>query len=90
MTPAEKLAAGRPRGRARRNRSARVPVWVCLVRAERERLNLPMRAVAGALGVSLANLSAVENGSNVELSTAKKLAAFYGKSVDDLWPRRAE
>ena len=90
MTPAETLAAERPRRRARRNSSARSPAWVCLVRAERERLNLPMRAVAEVLGMSLANLSAVENGSDPQLSTAKKLAAFYGKPVDDLWPRRAD
>lgn len=90
MTPAELLAASHPWKRSPRNtnappRTKRKPVWVCTLRERREALRLSLRNVAAALGMSLAGLHRVEKGDDVMLTTAKKLAVFYGVGVEELW-----
>lgn len=84
-TAAEKLARTKRRKRPRRNESSREPLVRCRVREVRESLNLSLRDVAAAVGISIAGLHAIEHGNGCQMSSALKLAAFYGKSLDELW-----
>jgi len=90
MTPAEKLAQTRPRKRPRRNASARVPVLVCKVRDVRESLNLSLNETAKAIGMSVSGLHVIEHGADTQMTTAKKIAKFYGKTISELWPDSTE
>lgn len=87
MTPAERLAAKKPRHRAPRNKVVRRLTWVCELRAKREELRLTLRDVADALKMSPACLHQIEHGGDPMLTTARKLAAFFGTTTDELWPK---
>jgi DNA-binding XRE family transcriptional regulator len=83
MTPAEKLSRSKPRRTRKPTNHPRV--WDCGIRAERERLRLSLGEVADAVGMSKCGLWQVENGSDPMLTTAAKLAEFFGKRIDELW-----
>ena len=51
----------------------------------RNSLKLTQAEVADAIGVSRPHIANAESGFNVTLSTALRLAKFYGKSVEDIW-----
>ncbi len=85
FSPAERLAAKKTRKRPRRNEGKFGP-HECAVRALRQSLDISINDVAAAAGISLAGLSAIERGFDVQLSTMKKLAKFYGRNLDELWP----
>jgi DNA-binding XRE family transcriptional regulator len=88
-TPAEELAARKPRKRAPRNEAApRKRTWRCTIRDRRESLNLSLRDVANAVGVSTTTLHQIEHGTDPQLTTARKLALFFGANEQDLWPAR--
>jgi transcriptional regulator with XRE-family HTH domain len=59
------------------------------MRQLRQSLRLAMHEVAKATSMSLANLSELERGTYPQLSTARTLAEFYGKTTDELWPTPA-
>lgn len=81
MTPAEKMAASKKHSLPR---EARV---VCHLRAHRQAHGLSIRDVADAIGMSLSSFHALENGYHEPMLTnARKLAAFFGCTIDDLWP----
>lgn len=87
MTPAEKLAAAKPRKRPRRNVSEKwenVPLK-CTLRIIREKLNLSLRDVADAVGLSVSGMHAIEHGRDVQMTTALRLAEFYGVDVNEIW-----
>lgn len=88
-TPAENLSEQKkPKATAnRKSTSARPPVFSCGIRAVRENLGLSLRDVSQAVGFSIAALWQIEHGTDPMLSTAFKLAAFYGCSVEELWKR---
>lgn len=89
MTPAELLAASKPRRRAKRNgppAGPRTAVWAAAIRHRREALNLSMRDVAAAVGLSLPCYWSVEHGTDPMLTTARRIAAFFGATVEELWP----
>ena len=89
MTPAERLAASKPRQRPKRNGPAAGPrnlVWVTTLHARREALDLSMRDVAAAAGMSVTNYWAVEKGASLNLKAARRIADFFGATVEDLWP----
>ena len=89
-TPAERLAAKKPWRRAPRN-AAKYPrrfAWRCGCREVRESLRISLRDVAKAIGLSVTALWQVEHGGDPMLTTAVKLARFYGKTIEELWPRR--
>ena len=89
MTPAEKLAARKPWRRQPRNGVAvRRTVWRCRLREVRESLRISLRDVAKECGFSVSALWQVEMGGDPMLTTARKLAAFFGKSVEELWPKK--
>jgi DNA-binding XRE family transcriptional regulator len=88
-TPAEELAARKPRKHAPRGVAAarkRIRTWRCTLRDRRESLNLSMRDVANAVGLSVTALHQIEHGTDPQLTTARKLASFFGTSERDLWP----
>lgn len=84
MTPAEQLA------RVRRRRSlphTREPGPLeCLVRAKRHSLGLTMLEVADHVGVAESHLCDIERGIDLKMSTAARLAKFFGVAVHELWP----
>lgn len=82
-SPAEILAIEK-----RRRRKRVVPkdrVYECHLFEARVSLNLTLREVAAALKMSLNSIHLIEQGSNLKLNTALKIARFYGKTVDELW-----
>lgn len=91
MTPAEKLAAAKPprKHRAGCVTSKRKVVWQCRVLQERESLRLSLRDVAQAIGLSQTGLWDIEHGTEVMLTTARKLSEFFGRPIEELWPARA-
>ncbi|MBK8270205.1 MAG: helix-turn-helix transcriptional regulator [Planctomycetes bacterium] len=60
-------------------------IFVCRVRELRNELNLSLREVALILHMSAANIHRIERGSDVPLSTARRIAAAFGKTVDEIW-----
>lgn len=84
-TPAEILAANKPRQRAPRNKVQRVAKVECRCRVLRERLKLSLRDVAEATGLSVSGLFAVEHGGDVQMTTALRLCEFYGRKLSQLW-----
>lgn len=86
MTPAEKVAASKRRQRPKtKARVVRKAVLTTKVRDVRESLRLSLRDVADAVGLSTTALWQLERGLDCMLTTAIKLAAFYGKTINELW-----
>lgn len=55
------------------------------LRQWRESLGLTLDDVAGAVGIDASTLSRAETGVHgVSLASAQALAAFYGRSIDEL------
>lgn len=54
----------------------------------REAKGLSLRAVSEKVGVSIRELSRIERGisSQPRLDVARKIAAVYGSTIDELWP----
>lgn len=91
MTPAEQLAKAKTRKRPpRRAAPTRKPVWTCRVRERRESLGLSLRDVAKGAGLSITALWQLEAGHDTMLTTATRLAHFFGCRVDELWPENAK
>ncbi len=87
LTPAEELAARKPPRKAPGSKRLAQPiVWRCRVREFRESLRLSMRDVAQAIDLSPTGLFQIEHGTDPQLTTARRLAAFFGRSVEELWP----
>lgn len=89
QTPAEKLSVNK--GPARKARAA-ANGWslICRCREIRNDLGLTIRDVAAATGISNPCICDVERGAETTISTARKLAKFYGKTIDWLWPELVE
>jgi DNA-binding XRE family transcriptional regulator len=85
MTPAEKLARTKPKPKSTDRRMAK---WRCTVADYRTRLRLTHRDVCSAIGVSTGFLVGIERGEDVRLTNAVALAAFFGATIQDLWPER--
>lgn len=84
MTPAERLSVKKP---VRKLKAPTAGVFICRIRALREPLRLTVRDVATAVGMSSAGLHAIENGSDPMLSTALKLAEFFGRDICEIWTK---
>jgi len=87
VTPAEILAATRPIKRSPRNLKpyARKVSWVCHCRTIREGLKLSFDEVVRALKISRTAYWQIEKGGDLMLTTATRIATFYGKEVSELW-----
>ena len=90
MTPAERLAKTSPRKREPRNLKPykRKVTWRCQCRAVRMELRLSFDEVVKALKLSRTAYWQIEKGGDPMLTTALRIAAFYGKPVTDLWKRK--
>lgn len=89
MTPAEKLAKKKQWRRAKRNGPPSPPrraVWKPRLRELRESLRISMRDVAAAVGLGLSSYWQIENGTDPMLTNAVRIATFFGRAVEDLWP----
>lgn len=86
MTPAEKVAKKIRSQRGPRNNVRPDGPLRCRVREVREAVGISMNVAAEAIGFSLAGMSQLERGGDCVMTTAHKIAAFYGKTVDELWP----
>ena len=83
MSPAERIASAKPKRKPGRERRMD---HVCRVRERRKALRLTLDEVCEALGISKAALSYLERGATPTLERARKLAEFFGVTVDELWP----
>lgn len=91
ISPAEQLAKTKQHRKPRRLGQGNVTnrkVWVCKIADLRESLGLSIRDVAEACGFSIAGLWQMEHGTDPMLTSAARLAEFYGKRVHELWPER--
>lgn len=58
----------------------------CNLVVVRERLGVSQPEMAVKMGFSPSGLWKIEQGTAVKLNVARKIAIFYGKSIDELWP----
>lgn len=56
----------------------------------REGLRLSIKDVATAVGMTQSGYCVIEHGTDPLLSTARTIATFFGKSVEELWPKKVE
>lgn len=88
-TPAERLAAKKQRKRPKNYLPyVRKITWACGARDARVSLRLAMRDVAEAVGLSVSSYWYLEMGGDVCLTTARRVAAFFGKTVEELWKEK--
>lgn len=90
MTPAEKLAKETRRKPAKQKQAPRVPKWDCRLAQIRKDLGLSMRKTSQGIGLSLPNYHAIEHGCDPQLTTADRIAKFFGKPIAELWPNRLQ
>ena len=62
----------------------------CNLIVVRERLGVSQPEMAVKIGLSPSGLWKLEQGTAVKLNVARKIALFYGKSIDELWPEELE
>ena len=84
MTPAEKLAAKRAATPPARKPTQPIKL-LCNLKRKRKELGLTLYDVADALGTTHVSVLRAERGEKVCLTTALRLAEFYGVSVNDIW-----
>lgn len=83
-SPAEKLAGAKP------SAEKRGPHYLTVnCRKFRQELRLTLEDVGQAAGISMTTVCRIEAGDDPLLSTAKKLAKFFGKTVDEIWPTQS-
>ena len=80
MSPAEQLAASKT------PKNSKSAIWRCTIVERRKALGLTLRDVAEASGMTNAAVSVIERGQDPMLTTAKKLADFFGVTISELWP----
>ncbi len=90
MTPAERLAKklktalnAVPHGR--KGDVRRPPKYRCKILELRNALGLTQRDVAEGCGTFGPSINEAEHGRELTLSLALKIAAFFGKSVEEIW-----
>lgn len=89
MTPAEKLA--KEKGKQQQTAFQELPiVFACQLKAKREALGLSQRDVCRATHLNVSTVCRVEQGVDLTLSRALKLAKFFGCPVEQLWKEIAE
>ena len=58
----------------------------CNLIVVREKLGISQPLMAVKMKLSPSGLWKIEQGTAVKLNVARKIALFYGKSIDELWP----
>lgn len=61
-------------------------VWRCLIEQKRAGLRLSLRDIEKATGMGSGLISPIERGTDPQLSTARRIAEFFGCSIEELWP----
>lgn len=84
-SPAELLAERKPRRKLRAKPYARKSPWDCRITAMRHELRISLDDVAKAVKISKTALWQIEHGTDPMLTTATKLATFFGRSIHELW-----
>ena len=84
MTPAEKLAEEKGRKPPTPKRYSVTPL-VCNLRTIRTALGLTRTNVAEALKMQSSSYGYLERGNNLFISTAKRIAIFFGKTVEEIF-----
>lgn len=85
LTPAEKLAKEKKKRPQPKRAERQIPPFNCILKQLRTSVGLSLRDVEKATGVNNVTLWKLEYGYDACLTTAMKLAAFYGMRVDDIW-----
>ncbi len=87
ITPAELVAKMKP---TKTLKEVKPRVHANRLRELRTEVGLTLREVSSGLGpirkLSQASICDAERGGEVVLSTAKALAMFYGKTIEEIWP----
>lgn len=86
-TPAEKLAKKLAQ-KLRPSACSREKAWETTIKTVRQSLGLTMAQVADALDMSYSGYWQIEFGCDTSLSSAARVAEFFGKGIPDLWIRR--
>ena len=91
MSPAAILATKRPRKRLPRNLKpyVRKTTWECKLRDVRDSFGLSIDEVVENINVSKTAYWQIEKGGDPMLSTAVKIAKFYGRDIGEIWPKFA-
>jgi DNA-binding XRE family transcriptional regulator len=85
-SPAELLASSKNRtSRKPKGSLVRPKKWHCAIPELRHKLGLTLADVAEAVGITKSGLSQIEYGADIRLTTATRLAAFFDKSVYEIW-----
>lgn len=87
--PSPALVLSQAKRRIPRCPKPSVGVLVCRLRQMREQFGLTLDDVASAVGMSKTGYWEAESGRDVRLTTAFKLATFYGVTVHDLWQEKS-
>ena len=94
QSKAQKTAEESPRKRERRNGVEHRKIWVCNLRFLRDKHNLTMDQVAAGVSLSKTAYWQIEHGSDPMLTSAKRIADFFGQRLEAIWPetqlKRAE
>ena len=85
MTPAEKLSKSKPRRKLGTKPYERKAPWNCGITSLRHALRISLDDVATAVGISKTALWQIEHGTDPMLTTAAKLATFFGRSIEEIW-----
>jgi DNA-binding XRE family transcriptional regulator len=84
MTPAEKMAKSIQRSPRKAFRG--LPrVFSCNIKEKRETLGLSQRDVCRGTGLTVSTVCRVEQGIDLTLTRALKLAKFFGCSIHEIW-----
>lgn len=86
MTPAEKYARDKTKNGKAVRPERRAAKWQCRLREYRERLNLTLRDLERATGVTNGTISNMEAGFETTLGNARAVADFFGATVYEIWP----
>jgi DNA-binding XRE family transcriptional regulator len=90
LSPAEKLAKKKPWRRAPRNsKYVRKITWVCRLREIREALRLSLDDAALGIGLSKTAYWQLEQGTDPMLTTASRVAMFFGRTMNEIWVKLA-
>ncbi len=87
LSPAEQLAKSRSDRKQLKKKTSESLIWKCEISTIRKGLGLTLLEVCKSVKLSHRALRQIEAGFDLRLSTAYRIAEFYGKSVSDLWVR---
>ena len=66
--------------------NAPVVFSVCKLAEFRATLGITQPDMAKKIGMSASSLWKIEQGTDVKLTTARKIAKAYGKTIEEIWP----